>query len=340
MQPTLKNYTKLLAEIQKTIKKTETDVNREKVVMAWQIGKIIDQHLGENNQAKYGEKLFKQLEKDTAIAQSILYQMCNFYQAYPILPKSNLSWSHYRSLASIEDVAERKYLEDFSVEKDLGADALQKEVAQMKKAKKKTVLKKSLYCQRGRLFTYEISKQILKQVQDDGKIKRHPELVSGSKSPVFVDCGFNIFTEIKTSLAAEGIVESKKLATAYSLKKSELDRKELHTYKAYIERVIDGDSLHVVLDLGFKIQHREILRLAKIGAAELDTSEGKKSFSALQKILKNVPFVIIKTNKTDIYGRYVADVFFSETETDPQKVADEGVYLNQLLLDRGLVELY
>lgn len=332
MQPTLKNYTKLLAQIQKTIKKTETNVNREKVVMAWQIGKIIDQHLEENNQAKYGEKLFEQLEKDTAIAQSILYQMCNFYKAYPTLPKSNLSWSHYRSLASIEDGAERKYLEDFSVKKDLGADALQKEVAQLKKAKKKTVGKKNLYCQRGKLFTYELSKQILKQVQDGGN--------GGKTTTAFVDCGFNIFTEIKTSLAPEGIVESKKLATAYSLKKSELDRKQLHTYKAYIERVIDGDTVHVVLDLGFKIQHREILRLAKIGAAELDTSEGKKSFSALQKILKNVPFVIIKTNKTDIYGRYVADVFFSESETDPQKVADAGVYLNQLLLDRGLVELY
>lgn len=329
MQPTLKNYTKLLEQVQKTIKKAEENVGREKVLMAWQIGKIIDQHLVKNNQAKYGEKLFEQLEKDTAIAQSILYQMRNFYQAYPTLPKSNLSWSHYRSLASLEDGAERKYLEDFSVKNDLSSEVLEKQVAQLKKAKKKTAAKKNLYCQRGKVFTYELSKQILKQVQGGEKT-----------TTVFVDCGFNIFTEIKTSLAAEGIVESKKLATAYSLKKSTLDRKQLHTYKAYIERVIDGDTLHVVLDLGFKIQHREILRLAKIAAEELSTATGKKSFRALQKIVKNVPFVIIKTNKTDIYGRYVADVFFSESETDPQKVADEGVYLNQLLLDRGLVELY
>ena len=319
MQPTLKNYTKVLAQIQKTIKKTETNVNREKVVMAWQIGKIIDQHLLENKQAKYGEKLFEQLEKDTAIAQSILYQMCNFYKAYPTLPKSNLSWSHYRSLASLEGEAERKYLEDFSVKNDLGADALQKEVAQLKKT---SAPKKKLHCQRGKLFTYKLT-----------SFKNSTEK--------FVDCGFNIFSEIKTSLSGDGIIESKKFRSTYSLKKSQLDRKQLHTYQAYIERVIDGDTLHVVLDLGFKIQHREILRLAKIGAEELSTTAGKKTFRALQKILKEVPFVIIKTNKTDIYGRYVADVFFSESgETDPQKVADEGTYLNQLLLDRGLVELY
>ena len=51
-------------------------------------------------------------------------------------------------------------------------------------------------------------------------------------------------------------------------------------------------------------------------------------------------FLIIKTNKIDIYGRYIADVFFSENdEEDAQKVADEGIYLNQRLVDLGVVEL-
>jgi endonuclease YncB( thermonuclease family) len=97
----------------------------------------------------------------------------------------------------------------------------------------------------------------------------------------------------------------------------------------------------VTLDLGFKTRHQEILRLAKIGAAELATAAGKRAAKALQEILKDAPFLVIKTNKTDIYGRYIADVFFGEkSETDPQKVADSGTYLNQLLLERGLVELY
>jgi extradiol dioxygenase family protein len=40
------------------------------------------------------------------------------------------------------------------------------------------------------------------------------------------------------------------------------------------------------------------------------------------------------TNKTDIYGHYIADVFFSENEKDDeQKVADEWIYLNHMLID-------
>ena len=67
----------------------------------------------------------------------------------------------------------------------------------------------------------------------------------------------------------------------------------------------------------------------------------RKSAKTLKKILKDAPFLIVKTNKTDIYGRYIADVFFSDkNETDVQKVADEGVYLNQALLDAGVVEEY
>ena len=80
------------------------------------------------------------------------------------------------------------------------------------------------------------------------------------------------------------------------------------------------------------------MRLAKINAAEAETKEGKKATAALKKILKDSSFLIVRTNKTDLYGRYVADVFFGKGS--PKKVAENGEYLNQLLLDRGLVEVY
>ncbi len=105
--------------------------------------------------------------------------------------------------------------------------------------------------------------------------------------------------------------------------------------------MVDGDTIHVTLDLGFKILHKEILRLAKINAPEATTFEGKKATEALKEILKTAPFLIVKTNKTDIYGRYIADVFFGDhTQTNPQKIADSGTYLSQVLLDRGLVLEY
>jgi endonuclease YncB( thermonuclease family) len=87
------------------------------------------------------------------------------------------------------------------------------------------------------------------------------------------------------------------------------------------------------------IFHREILRLAKINAAEIKTNEGKKAARELTKILSGLEFLIVKTFQTDIYGRFIADVFLPKNskQTDPQIVASQGIYLNQLLLEQGLV---
>ncbi|MBP7710656.1 MAG: thermonuclease family protein [Rickettsiales bacterium] len=328
MQISLQNYDKLLLEIRATIKQTEqkivATVNHEKVEMSWQLGKLLHQHLAKNPAENYGKKLFSQLAQDTSIKERILYQMRAFYKAYPTLPSAqkSLSWTHYRSLSSVKDSEKRQYLEELTINNSLGANQLQQEVtkANSKKTPTKPRRKKvKLLPKRGQLFAYKISE------------------ISG-----FVDCGFNIFCEANTAAKAAGeIVESTKKGVDFSLKKSTTKPDQLYTYKATLNRVVDGDTIHVTLDLGFKILHKEILRLAKINAPEAETFEGKKATEALKEILKTAPFLIVKTNKTDIYGRYIADVFFGDaSEKNPQKIADSGTYLSQALLDRGVVLEY
>jgi len=332
MQITLQNYKKLLVKIQKTIAKTKEnivrDVNREKVVMSWEIGKEIESNLKENKGSGYGEELFRQLVKDTTIARTALYQMHNFYKTYPKLPseEKSLSWSHYRNLIAVKDAETRAQLEGLVIEKNLSTDKLQRVIGGTKKVKQKNSAKKiikKLRVTRGKLFTYTTTKE--------GEI----------------DLGFNILLEknYATSRQSKSDSSSDFSSDSSSDSSSDFSRaltlnqpKSSYTYKAELERVVDGDTIHVKLDLGFGIKHREILRLAKINAAEAETKEGKKATTALKKILKDVPFLIVKTNKTDIYGRYIADVFFGKGS--PEKIAENGEYLNQLLLDRGLVENY
>ena len=379
MQISLQNYENLLTKIQKIIGQTEqkivADVNHEKISMVWEIGKMLDEHLQKNNRVGYGERLVFQLEKDIFISRNTLYRMRSFYKTYPVLPAKDkgLSWSHYRNLLVVKSDERRKYLEDLVVEKKLGSNELQRKISAEKKVKKKKSKPKNkkLKFTRGVLFTYKLA-----------------QLAGSEKS--FVDCGFNIFTEVpslprgwtgfvtpsKSSVQskkgnAEGneredgvtnpvqqqVVESVKNGEKISLKvlsryastgkvlsryaSTGLGSEQLHTYKAYLDKVVDGDTIRVTLDLGFKIRHKEILRLAKINSPEAETFEGKKSSEALTKILAEVPFLIVKTNKTDIYGRYVADVFLAEKNaTDPEKVASEGVYLNQLLIDSGVAEVF
>ena len=341
------DYAKILLEIQTHIKQAQEEivqtVTREKIVMAWQIGKVIDGHLSKNSQPEYGKNLIKKLEQDVSITKTVLYKMRNFYKSYPTLPKDDarLNWSHYRVLAGIKKVEERKYLEDLTRQNGWDSDQLQQEASKMKEvqsniaqiraksaAKLVVAITKKLMPLRGKLFSYSVI-----------------QLEISKKN--YIDCGFKIFRELEEVLPAEVkkelekgglIVDVTKKNKNYSLNKSKLATRKINVYKAYLARVVDGDTIHVILDLGFKIFHEEILRLKGINAAEIATDAGKKSARALQKILKDLPFLIVKTTGVDVYGRYVADVFLSEAgqENDPQKVADEGVYLNQMLLDRGL----
>ena len=352
MAPKIKNsalkiivndYEKLLTEIQKHITETQGNilkiVTREKIVMAWQIGKIIDEHLLQNNKSGYGESLLKKLEQDIQITETVLYKMRSFYKTYPQLPKDDerLNWSHYRVLSGIKKDEERKYLENLTKQNNWSSDELQQEVAKSKESKISVIRKNAknsaekklapltkLNFSRGKLFSYQLIKL-------DKSLK------------TYVDCGFGIFREAEETLSTElqkggQIVDVVKKNKKYSLTKSALPPRKINVYQAKLERVVDGDTLHVILDLGFKIFHKEILRLSGIDAPEISTAAGVKSANALARILKNIPFLIVKTTRTDVYGRYVADVFLgnSELKNDPQKVADEGIYLNQLLLDKKL----
>jgi endonuclease YncB( thermonuclease family) len=329
MQITLKNYKKLLTKIQQTIAKTKKNivqsVDYQKVLMSWQIGKEIELHLKGQDKAGYGEQLFLQLTQDTEIEKSTLYKMHAFHKAYPKVPTENkrLSWSHYRSLIAVKDQETRQQLENLVVTKSLGSNRLQKEVAATKKTKKKKPTPDSakiakLKVTRGEIFNYQI------------------------KSENEIDLGFNIFFRRKHAFKIGEIVAVKKSGEKYLLKKSELKSTQIHTYQGAVARVVDGDTLHIKLDLGFNIFHHEILRLAKINAAEMATDEGKKSAAELKNILQDLPFVVVKTNKTDIYGRYIADVFLPKNkgEKDLKKIAAEGVYLSQMLLDLGLVQVF
>ena len=61
-----------------------------------------------------------------------------------------------------------------------------------------------------------------------------------------------------------------------------------------------------------------------------------------QETRQQLEDLVVKTNKTDIYGRYIADVLLpnKKEEKDLSKVARDGVYLSQMLLDLRLVQVF
>lgn len=106
----------------------------------------------------------------------------------------------------------------------------------------------------------------------------------------------------------------------------------MYEYKAKVVRVIDGDTLEVDIDLGFKTTlQREKLRLIGIDTPEIRSSNLKEKEHGLQAkeyvegLLSVGSEILVKTekDKTGKYGRYLARVFMDEVE------------LNQLLKENG-----
>lgn len=120
----------------------------------------------------------------------------------------------------------------------------------------------------------------------------------------------------------------------------------LNVYKAHVQSVVDGDTLVVKIDLGFETWSEKRLRLRGINASELgraavpseDASRAERAKSYIVEQLKDVSFVVIKTYKTDIYARFIADVYYHPKFTDKREVAKKGRFLNQELLNKGLAD--
>jgi len=112
-----------------------------------------------------------------------------------------------------------------------------------------------------------------------------------------------------------------------------------YIYKAIVERVIDGDTLLLRIDLGFQVLKEQRVRLADIDTPSMDQPNGKEATKYVRDQLAKVDFIMIKTNKIDVYGRYVGHIFYSFKERDKGKIFTNGRYLNQELVNRGLAKV-
>ena len=110
----------------------------------------------------------------------------------------------------------------------------------------------------------------------------------------------------------------------------------LHTYAGEVERVIDGDTLLVRIDLGFDVWKSERIRLRGVDTPELGTPEGLRAREFVTGTLAGAGTVVVKTYKTDAYARYVADLFHHPALERKEDIFTRGHFLNQQLLDQGL----
>jgi len=103
-----------------------------------------------------------------------------------------------------------------------------------------------------------------------------------------------------------------------------------------INKVIDGDTIDVVIDVGFYISLTQRVRLKDIDAAETRTkdlaekAEGLMAKEWLEKELAKEGEWIIETTKDDKYGRILGTLY----------LVGEPVTVNERMLNDGIARPY
>ncbi|MDP8266462.1 MAG: DUF1016 N-terminal domain-containing protein [Candidatus Aceula meridiana] len=322
-------YKTLLTALQKQLAISQENIQRQLVITYWSAGKNIDGYLKKNPKS-YLAALTRRLSKDLKIHERTLQQCHQFFSVYPRLDfKVPITWSHYRVLLSIDSEKERGYWQKRIIKEDLNQKellVLLQEKGAIKNGAPKGKLPKPT---RGLLYHYRLVKA---------------SYVDGEKESILVDCGFEnriVAPAHDGTLTNKRIVRCERQEDAYQIKMTrDVTTKDIYTFKAHVERVIDADTLLSNVDCGFGIWSRQRLRLKGIDAPEIATVAGIRAKQFVENALQSCHLVIAKTYKSDKYDRYLADIFFAPHEANPHAVAKTGTYLNQLLLDKGLASLY
>ena len=105
-------------------------------------------------------------------------------------------------------------------------------------------------------------------------------------------------------------------------------------YVRKVENIVDGDTIDVLIDLGFDILFASRVRLAGIDTPESRTKDlaekalGLEAKEYLKKHLKDAKSVVIKTEKMDSsekYGRILGWVYVNgDTESLNDKMINDG----------------
>jgi endonuclease YncB( thermonuclease family) len=323
---TTTTYRRLVDSVRQQIARSRNVIEHQTVLTYWSVGRSMQDFLKKDPKWGADIALARRLSKDIDIDVRTLQQALQFYRAYPKLDnKLSLTWSHYRVLMTVEDPSRRARWEKRAARENLGIDRLRELIREAAAPKADGAGAKLPQPVRGPLYHYRLIKV---------------GYVNDAPGGIMLDCGFAsriVPPPYQGELVNKRIMRADKTEGLYTLAVSKVTAEQIFTYKAVIERVVDGDTVLANIDCGFGLWTRQYLRLKGIDAPELRAAGGIKARDWLAGALSSCPFVIAKTHKSDKFDRYLADIFYLPRETDPAKAAAEGRYINQELLDKGLV---
>lgn len=102
----------------------------------------------------------------------------------------------------------------------------------------------------------------------------------------------------------------------------------MYKYNAVVNKIIDGDTVNLTIDLGFRLSYTANCRLSGINAPEMNTEEGKASKITLTLLLGLGNKYLIESTGLDKYGRPIVTIIKGDTS------------INMMMIEQGQAEKY
>ena len=118
---------------------------------------------------------------------------------------------------------------------------------------------------------------------------------------------------------------------------------EKYIYKAKLERVVDGDTVDALIDLGFDTWVKKRIRYMGVDAWESRTrnlEEKEKGLAAkarnkelIEKVSARPGYFLLKSHGVGKYGRVLGEIFIQDED-------ENDINVNQLLIMEGHAYVY
>ena len=105
-----------------------------------------------------------------------------------------------------------------------------------------------------------------------------------------------------------------------------MNKSHLYTFQAICTNVVDGDTIDILLDLGFKTTAERRVRLLNVDTPERGQENYKEATDFTKTCVEGKRYV--QTCKSDVFGRYLANVWYEGA----------GTCLNDDLRSAGLLK--
>lgn len=359
LAPPPRTYAQLRAAVTAVVIEGRSAIDRAWLETYHETGRLIHEHiLLFRDRANYGAKTFEKLADDTGIHRRTLQECVQFYRCFPIWrDRAKLGWTHYRLLIQVADPAQRKSLEARAIKQEWTSPQLETHVRSFNahalaapKDDSTPAPEKPVELLKPRCGIPGLRRIV--ERPPSTSLRAGPSTSLRASDGLGIDLGFKNYAALPAASAAKlklgDIVRwdedaSTPLSAGGLRKIPDATAAQLFTYRATIRKIVDGDTLDIVITLAPGFTRDLKLRLRGLDCPELATAAGRAAKAFVETLLSPGDEVILCTTKPDKYDRYLADVFIVESAASETRLplianrtpltAEGCLFLNNALLE-------